>query len=62
MYFHYSGTRNGDCASTMSHVRAAVCELLYGADRNLDYVRWNDSMIHRIDGELEGIWKKANVL
>jgi hypothetical protein len=46
----------------MSQVKVAVCGLLYGAVRNSDYVRWKDSMIHKIDGELEGIWKKANVL
>jgi hypothetical protein len=45
----------------MSEVRVAVCGLLYGAVRNSDDVRENDSMIHEIDGELEKFWKKANV-
>lgn len=46
----------------MSQVRVSVCGLLYDAVMNSDYVRWNDSMIRTVDGELEGIWKKANVL
>jgi hypothetical protein len=45
----------------MSQVRIAVCGLLHGAVRNSDYVRENDSMIHKIDGELGRIWKKAKV-
>jgi hypothetical protein len=45
----------------MSQVRVALCGLLYGAARNSDYVRENDSRIHKIDGELEKIWKKAKV-
>lgn len=45
----------------MSQVRVAVCGLLYGAVRNSDHVRENDSMIHKTDGELERIWKKAKV-
>jgi hypothetical protein len=46
----------------MSQVRVAVCGLLYGAARNSDYVREKDnSRIHKIDGELERIGKKAKV-
>jgi len=45
----------------MSQVKDAVCGLLHSAVRNSDYVRENDSVIHKVDGELERIWKKAKV-
>jgi len=61
MYFHYSVMWNGDCAKYNVSRKGCRVWIIVGAVRNSDYVRWKDSMIHKIDGELERIWKKVKV-